>query len=105
MLRSDLVVTVRGDQEQTHRRDAPSEIAQQVQRCLVRPMHVLEDQQCWLAGRVQHTPGHFEHLLPRPFAREQVEEWTAQRLGNLDQWPEWCRRGQRVTASGENAGT
>src|ERR1700733_1338557 len=55
MPRTHLVITIGDDEHRVSAMDAPAQILQQVERCLVRPMHVFEyDQRLFALQLVEH---------------------------------------------------
>jgi hypothetical protein len=93
VLWADLVVAVRRDHERRRSLEPATEVAEEIERCLVRPMHVLDNgDRCARAERLEHG---CEDIPP---TGGPLEIWQ-----ELVQWRERLRSEQPVAGGPEDA--
>ena len=101
MVPVDLVVAVGHDQHGGQGVHPAPEVAQHVERCLVRPMRVLHHQHRRAAGQLGQQRG--EHALPL-VAGQGAGQRSVRRPSRIADRPECARRQQVVTGAGQDPG-
>ena len=105
MLPADLVIAVRGDQQSPHRRNAAAQVLDQVERRLVGPMDVLDNEDDGLGAAPQKFEEGGEQGRPAGCALEPAQQLSASELArNVIEWCQRRRREERVAIALENAG-
>src|SRR5688572_11280130 len=94
MVACELVVAIRRDDEARRRFDLACEETEDVQRALVRPVHVLDDDE-WRSCRSEsHQP--FDDVVWRAPRVEETGDPGTRALGDLQERPQRPRRGQGI---------
>src|SRR5262245_14462035 len=102
MRRVELIVAVAGDDEGWHRLHPPGEQPEYVECRLVRPVQVLEDEDC-RSARAQFMRKGCHDVVWRSALHDRLE-LAADRLSNGDEWPERTWREKRIAAAPEDSG-
>jgi hypothetical protein len=98
----ELVVAVRGDDESGHGVHATGEEAQDVERGLVRSVHVFDHEDRELARR-QHTQERRANVVWPGAAVDKLLELTAGDLGDIEERSERAGGEQRIAGTPKNA--
>ena len=99
----NLVTAVSHDQHGARARDAPPEILHQVERGVVRPVHVLDDEDEGLPGTLELIDHGGEDALAVRALGHGVEQCTACLAAHVAQWPERLRRRERIARAPQYA--
>ena len=98
----ELVVAVAGEDERGHALDLARQQAQHVERRLVGPMEVLEDEDGW-APPGQLADERAGDLVRPGLARDELLELAAGHLGDVEERAERARREQALARTPEDA--
>jgi hypothetical protein len=98
----ELVVAVRRDDEDGKRPDSSPEQPEDIERRLVGPVQILEDEH--RAPGLQLLAESCEHLVGEGSGGDKLLEAATGICGHVGEWPERAWREQRVTCAREDSG-
>ena len=103
MGRANLVVAIGREQEGARRGDAPPEEAEEIERRLVGPMDILEDDQRRRRSSGEHAKEGAEDLIARGTGRELAGDVAVHGVGDVNEWAERAGGRERIADAGEGA--
>src|SRR5687768_16876366 len=92
MARAHLVVAKGRDQHGWRAMDAPADKFQQIERRLVRPVHVFEDNERWRTGALELLQRREKDCLTARCLIERGPQWPGGLTRNIVQRRQWPRR-------------
>ena len=104
MLATDLVVTVGSDDQCPRRLDPPPDESKRVERRLVGPMQIIEEQDQVAVFRPEGGEQGAEERIPRCLFPHEARELVIEVVRDIDEWAEGTGCGQWIARSKERHG-